>query len=162
MTTIFRAVSALLMVLLASVCNAEILLGHVVAVSDGDTITVLDGSKQRHVVRLMGIDAPEKAQAFGQQSKQSLSELVFDKDVSVTWFKQDRYGRTVGQVRLDDTDVCLEQIKRGMAWHYKDYEREQSVEDRSRYADAEEQARMSKLGLWEDDNQIRPSIFRKY
>ena len=40
---------------------------------------------------------------------------VFDKDVSVTWFKQDRYGRTVGQVRLDDTDVCLEQIKRGMA-----------------------------------------------
>ena len=115
MTTIFRAVSALLMVLLASVCNAEILLSHVVAVSDGDTITVLDGSKQRHVVRLMGIDAPEKAQAFGQQSKQSLSELVFDKDVSVTWFKQDRYGRTVGQVRLDDTDVCLEQIKRGMA-----------------------------------------------
>ena len=102
--------------LLQWVAHAEVLLAHVVSVSDGDTITVLDDNKQRHVIRLMGIDAPEKAQAFGQKAKQSLSDLVFDKDVSVTWFKRDRYGRTVGQVRIGDTDVCLEQIKRGMAW----------------------------------------------
>ena len=102
--------------LLQWIAHADVLLGHVVSVSDGDTITVLDDNKQRHVIRLMGIDAPEKAQAFGQKAKQSLSDLVFDKDVSVTWFKRDRYGRTVGQVRIGDTDVCLEQIKRGMAW----------------------------------------------
>ena len=105
-----------LLTLVQWIAHAEVLVGRVVGVSDGDTITVLDDKKQRHVIRLMGIDAPEKAQAFGQKAKQSLSDLVFDKDVSVTWFKRDRYGRTVGQVRIGDTDVCLEQIKRGMAW----------------------------------------------
>jgi endonuclease YncB( thermonuclease family) len=142
------------------VSHAEVLLGHVVGVSDGDTITVLDETKQRHVIRLMGIDAPEKAQAFGQSSKESLSELVFNKEVSITWFKKDRYGRTVGQVRLDDTDVCLEQIKRGLAWHYKQYEREQSVEDRLRYADAEKEARITSTGLWIDLHPQEPSNFR--
>ena len=129
--------------------------------SDGDTITVLDGSKQRHVIRLMGIDAPEKAQAFGQKAKQSLSDLVFDRDVSVIWFKRDRYLRKVGQVRLDDTEVCLEQIKRGLAWHYKQYQREQSEDDRSRYADAEKEARNARIGLWVDDHPIEPSEFRR-
>jgi endonuclease YncB( thermonuclease family) len=102
-----------------SVAHADVLLGNVVAVSDGDSITVLDETKQRHVIRLMGIDAPEKAQAFGQTSKESLNELVFNKEVSVTWFKKDRYGRTIGNVYVGSTDACLEQIKRGLAWHYK-------------------------------------------
>ncbi len=134
-----RCIGLVLLIFLHLVSYADVLPGHVIGVSDGDTITVLDDTKQRHVIRLMGIDAPEKAQAFGQKAKQSLADLVFDRDVSVTWFKKDRYERTVGQVRLDDRDVCLEQIKRGFAWHYKQYEREQSVEDRSRYANAEEQ-----------------------
>jgi endonuclease YncB( thermonuclease family) len=108
----------------------------------------------------MGIDAPEKAQSFGQKSKQSLSDLVFNKEVSVTWFKRDRYGRTVGQVYVDEADVCLEQIMRGLAWHYKLYEREQSVEDRTRYADAEEKARIAKNGLWIEANPLNPSDFR--
>lgn len=155
-----RLIVLVLLIGLQWVAHADVLLGHVVAVSDGDTITVLDDSKQRHVIRLMGIDAPEKAQAYGQKAKESLSDLVFNKDVSVTWFKRDRYGRTVGQVYVDDTDVCLEQIKRGLAWHYKDYEREQSVEDRSRYAIAEEQARIARIGLWIDDNPIAPFKFR--
>ena len=142
------------------IAHADVLLGHVVGVSDGDTITVLDYTKQRHVIRLMGIDAPEKAQSFGQKSKQSLSDLVFNKEVSVTWFKRDRYGRTVGQVYVDEADVCLEQIMRGLAWHYKLYEREQSVEDRTRYADAEEKARIAKNGLWIEANPLNPSDFR--
>ena len=155
-----RWIGLVLLICLQWVAHAEVLLGHVVAVSDGDTITVLDETKQRHVIRLMGIDAPEKAQAFGQTSKESLSELVFNKEVSVTWYKKDRYGRSVGQVYVDDTDVCLEQIKRGLAWHYKQYEREQSVEDRTRYADAEEQARIAKEGLWVDEQPIQPSFYR--
>lgn len=155
-----RSFVGLCIYVLMSIAHADILHGHVVGVSDGDTITVLDDKKQRHVIRLMGIDAPEKAQAYGQKAKLSLSDLVFDRDVSVTWFKRDRYGRTVGQVHVDDTDVCLEQIKRGLAWHYKQYEREQSVEDRSRYADAEKEARNARIGLWVDDNPIEPLRFR--
>lgn len=156
-----RWIALVLLIGLQWVAHADVLLGHVVGVSDGDTITVLDDTKQRHVIRLMGIDAPEKAQAFGQKAKQSLSDLVFDRDVTVTWFKKDRYGRTVGQVHVDDTDVCLEQIKRGLAWHYKQYEREQSVEDRSRYADAEKEAMIAKIGLWTEEHPTNPSEFRK-
>lgn len=81
--------SALVLLMsLKLVAHADILRGQVVVVSDGDTITVLDEMKQRQVIRLIGIDAPEKAQAFGQKAKESLSDLVFNKDVSITWFKK--------------------------------------------------------------------------
>jgi len=140
--------------------HADVLFGRVVGVSDGDTITVLDESKTKFVIRLMGIDAPEKAQSFGQESKQSLTELIYDRDVVVTWFKRDRYGRTVGLVRVNGVDVCLEQIKRGFAWHYKQYEREQTTEDRASYTEAERVARSARLGLWTEDNPIEPSQFR--
>lgn len=66
--------------------------------SDGDTITVLDDSKQQHKVRLEGIDAPESAQAFGTQAKKSLSDLVFGRTVTVANSKTDRYGRVLGKV----------------------------------------------------------------
>jgi len=64
-----------------------------VAVADGDTVTVLDASNTQWKIRLMGIDAPEKKQAFGSKSKESLSALVFDKSVSVEYSKRDKYGR---------------------------------------------------------------------
>lgn len=76
---------------------AETLRGKVVGVSDGDTITVLDADKIQYKVRLAGIDAPEKSQAFGERSKQHLGNLVFGKVVYVEWNKTDKYGRTVGK-----------------------------------------------------------------
>jgi endonuclease YncB( thermonuclease family) len=75
-------------------------------------------------IRLSGIDAPEKAQPFGQRSKESLSSLVFDKAVTVEWSKRDKYGRIVGKVLIDGTDANLEQIKAGMAWFYRRYAKE--------------------------------------
>ena len=139
---------------------AEVLHGRVIGVSDGDTITVLDENKQQFKIRLMGIDAPEKAQPFGNRSKASLSDLVYLKDVDVTWLKHDRYGRIVGQVSVDGVDVCLEQIKRGFAWHYKQYQREQAEGDRNLYSASETVARNDKVGLWLDPLPIEPSIFR--
>ena len=144
----------------ALISHAEVLHGLVVAVADGDTITVMDELNKQHKIRLMGIDAPEKKQAYGQSSKESLSGLVYMKEVDVNWTKHDRYGRTVGQVSVNGTDMCLEQIKRGMAWHYKQYEREQSESDRSLYSQGESVARALKIGLWHDDMPIEPSSFR--
>ena len=89
-------------------------------VSDGDTITVLDDAKTQHKIRFAGIDAPEKGQAFGERSKQSLSALVFQKRVEARCHKKDRYGREVCAVFVSLRDVGLEQIHAGMAWHYKD------------------------------------------
>jgi len=139
---------------------AEIINGKVVGVADGDTVTVLDSAKVQYKIRLTGIDAPEKAQPYGQVSKKSLSDLVFNKDVEISWEKRDRYQRILGKVLLDKQDICLEQVKRGMAWHYKQYQRDQSQEDRTSYDLAEKKAREAKIGLWADDAPVEPSKFR--
>lgn len=139
---------------------ADTLHGRVVSISDGDTLTLLDASNQQFKIRLTGIDAPEKKQAFGQVSKRHLSDMVFGKPVTVEWFKKDRYQRTLGKILLDGLDVNLEQIKAGLAWHYKKYEGEQRPEDRHSYADAETHAQQKRLGLWSDSNPVPPWEFR--
>ena len=140
---------------------ANVIHGRVVGVSDGDSVTVLDAQKTQYKIRLAGIDAPERAQAFGQKAKESLSDLVLGKSVDVEWSKQDRYGRIVGMITLAGVAINLEQIKRGMAWHYKPYQNEQSPEDRVAYAQSESQARDKKLGLWRDPTPIEPAVFRQ-
>ena len=141
-------------------CNAATIEGRVVGVADGDTITVLDANKVQHKIRLGGIDAPEKAQPYGQTSKQGLSDLVFGKTVMVDTDKMDRYGREVGKVLVDGVDTNLEQVRRGLAWHYKAYQREQPPEDRLAYAAAEKEAAAARLGLWQDALPMAPWEWR--
>jgi len=155
-----KILAAVLFALSCQVALANELQGRIVGVSDGDTITVLDAKNQQHKVRLAGIDAPEKSQAFGQASKKQLSELVFGKAVVVEWQKLDRYGRVVGKVLLDGFDVCLEQIRKGMAWHYKKYAGDQSAGDRQTYAAIEAEAREARLGLWIDESPEPPWDYR--
>jgi endonuclease YncB( thermonuclease family) len=140
---------------------AEELIGKVIKVSDGDTITVLDSNNQKHKIRLKGIDAPESQQAFGDISTQSLSELVYDKEVLVTWDKKDKYYRILGKVIVDGRDANYEQLKKGLAWYYKQYEKDLSDEDKKRYSEAEEWARNYTEGLWADSNSIPPWEFRR-
>ena len=142
-------------------CNAATIEGRVVGVADGDTITVLATDKAQHKIRLAGIDAPEKKQAFGQRSKQSLSDLVFSKTVTVETAKRDRYGRDVGKVLVDGIDANLVQVQRGFAWHYKAYEREQSPSDRKVYADAEIEAKAAGCGVWLDAAPVPPWEYRR-
>jgi endonuclease YncB( thermonuclease family) len=153
-------ISLLLTLLFAFACNAETITGHVVGVADGDTITVLDADKVQHKIRLAGIDAPEKKQAFGNRSKESLSDLVFDKTVNVETEKRDRYGREIGKVLVNGQDVNLVQVERGMAWFYRQYQREQSPNDRRLYEAAEDAARADKRGLWRDADPMPPWEFR--
>lgn len=140
--------------------NADILTGRVIKVADGDTVTILDSSNAQHKIRLSGIDAPERKQAFGTRSQQALSADVFGKDVSVDWNKRDKYRRIVGKIMIAGQDVNLRQIQRGMAWHYKKYESEQDVADRSIYAQAEYQAQREKVGLWGDMQPVAPWEYR--
>src|SRR3569832_2440108 len=97
---------------------AQTLHGRVVNIADGDTITVLVDNTP-HKIRLAGIDAPEKAQSFGQVSKDHLRDLIADKMVDVEYHKKDRYRCVVGKVLLHGRDIDLEQIRGGMAWHNK-------------------------------------------
>lgn len=145
----------------SAACGTTTLEGVVIGLSDGDTVTVLDAAKRSHRVRLAGIDAPEKKQAFGDRSRQSLSELVFRQVVTVEYEKVDRYGRIVGKVKAGNLDANLVQVSRGMAWHYKAYELEQQPKDRLAYSRAEEAAREARQGLWRDPMPVAPWDFRR-
>ncbi len=147
--------------------RAEILEGKVTRISDGDTLVVLDANRKQHKIRVVGIDAPETAQAFGNRARQNLASLAFGKAVTVEWQKRDKYGRIVGKVLANcdqpgcPRDAGLEQLNAGMAWWYRKYAGEQSPEGRERYEKAERTARDGKLGLWRDPNPVPPWDWRK-
>ncbi len=141
--------------------GSRTLTGRDISIDDGETITLFYSSDAQYRIRLEGIDAPELHQSFGEQSRQSLSGMIFGKDVSVSYQKIDQYGRLVGKILLDGKDINLEQVKAGLAWHYKEYQREQTPEDRDAYAKAEAEARAARRGLWQDSNPIEPYQFRK-
>lgn len=134
--------------------------GKVVDVHDGDTVTVLDPNGKKFHIRLQGIDAPELKQAYGAASQENLSRMVLDKQVTIVWTKVDKYKRTVGTIMLDGRDINIEQVKAGLAWHFKKYADEQPAQDRVTYARAEEEARGVKLGLWQDPNPTPPGDYR--
>lgn len=140
---------------------AETLLGEIVGISDGDTITVLDADRKTHKIRLAGIDSPESKQPYGQRAKESLSDWTYRKSAQIEWSKADRYGRIVGKVIVGGKDVCLEQIRQGMAWHFKRYENEQPLEDRLAYARAEQDAREARAGIWTDSEPVPPWEWRR-
>jgi endonuclease YncB( thermonuclease family) len=137
-----------------SVVAGEMFEGLVVGVHDGDTLTLLMEGNHQIKVRLAQIDAPELDQAFGQQSKQSLSEMVFNKTIKVEKETIDKYGRTVGTLLIGDVDANKEQIKLGLAWVYRKYLHDQSL------LSLEEAARQAKLGLWVDGNPMAPWDYR--
>ena len=141
--------------------QADTLTGRVVRVTDGDTIVVLDSANAQHKIRLTGIDAPEKKQAFGTKSKEHLSDAVAGKFVVVDYSKRDRYERILGKVLLSDKDMNLGQIEAGLAWHYKQYQKDQAPADRKLYSEAEVEAREAKRGLWHDPEPVPPWEYRK-
>ena len=157
MKTIFKIV----ILIYISTANAEKIDALVIKVADGDTITILDEQKKTHKIRLQGIDAPEKKQAYGEKSKQNLAFLIYNRTVHVEYSKYDKYGRIIGKVSLKGQDICLEQITKGMAWHYKKYQNEQSTIDRELYSSNELKARDKKIGLWNDVQPTTPWDFRK-
>ncbi len=142
----------------------------VVKVADGDTVTIVDDSGKKHRIRLAGIDAPEKDQPYGPESTRNLERLINGKRTTINFSKHDRYGRIIGKVLVDppgeafcmaigcveQVDLNLEQVKAGLAWHYKKYQGEQSKEDRKDYSEAESVAREIQLGLWKDEEPMAP------
>ncbi|MFH5924085.1 thermonuclease family protein [Roseomonas xinghualingensis] len=136
------AVLILAILLAAPSAWAAEILGRVVGLSDGDTITVLNSERRQVRVRLGEIDTPESRQPYGTRAQQALSELVFGKDVRVAVQDTDRYGRTVGRVYVGSLDVNAEMVRQGAAWVYRQYSR-----DRSLLA-LEAEAKAARRGLW--------------
>ena len=134
------------------------LLCLVVAISDGDTLTVrcgAPGAYQQVKVRIAAIDAPESRQAFGQKSRQHLARLCFQQRAALQPVEQDSYGRTVAHVRCGSTDVATAQVRAGLAWVYTPY-----AESRPQLVALQRQARSSGAGLWSQKRPLAPWTYR--
>jgi micrococcal nuclease len=134
-------------------CVAQ-LTGKVVGIADGDTFTLLTDEKEQIRVRLHGIDCPEKDQDFGQVAKKYLSDLIYNKTVSVNKMDIDRYGRTIGLVTLSGAVVNVKLLEAGLAWHYKRYD------NNKEWAALEAKARELKIGLWSKPDAVAPWAYR--
>jgi endonuclease YncB( thermonuclease family) len=121
---------------------AESIIGKVVSVHDGDTITVLDKNYNQIKVRLAEIDAPELSQPFGKKSKLMLSNIVFGKFIELNSTEKDNYGRVIGTIILEDMNVNLEMVSLGGAWAYIKYMKNDD------FLEVEKKAKNNSLGLW--------------
>ena len=132
--------------------------GRVVAVSDGDSLVVSlsrDQISRGFRIRLEGIDAPEFGQPYHRRAKWYLSGLCRGKEVNVRTVDQDRYGRLVARVFVEDRDLSLEMLRAGLAWHFVRYNSEVEL------ATAQMTARKRRLGLWQDEAPVKPWVWRQ-
>jgi endonuclease YncB( thermonuclease family) len=149
-----QIVAALLLNFAISGVHAESFSAKIIAVLDGDTVLILhNGAKVK--VRLANIDAPEKLQSYGSQSRDSLLSLVAKKQVQVESKAVDQYGRVVATLRVDGLNVNEEQVKRGMAWEYSHYHSDRS------FIAMQNNAQQARHGLWQESNPLPPWQWRK-
>jgi endonuclease YncB( thermonuclease family) len=137
------------------ISHAQVLQGKVVKIADGDSFTILTDGKMQVRVRMHGIDAPEKGQAYSQVSKQYLSNLIFNQKVTVEVNSRDKYRRVVGMVFVGDKNINETMLSEGLAWHFIRYDKNKT------WSSLQEQAKRAKKGLWKDANPIAPWDYRK-
>ncbi|MEO6421456.1 MAG: thermonuclease family protein [Candidatus Nitrotoga sp.] len=147
-------IAALFLLCTLNAAHTEEFLAKVIVVMDGDTVLILRDN-MRIKVRLAEIDAPENAQAFGEESKQSLAELVLNKQVHVDSQAVDDYGRLVALIKVDELNVNYEQVQRGMAWVYSRFNRSEVL------LGLQNRAMKARRGLWAQTDPIPPNKWRK-
>jgi len=131
--------------------------GKVVSVSDGDMLMVLHDGKEE-IIRLYGIDTPDDGQSAGLKAKELTSALVAGRNIEVESKDVDKYGRTVGLVRVDGAVLNEMIIRNGYAWVYHQYCDEKFC---SEWVRTEGEARRQKKGMWSEDNVVPPWEWRE-
>jgi len=134
--------------------SAETISGKVVAITDGDTLTIVDNDRKRHRIRLAEVDAPERKQPFGTESRKSLAEICAKKSAVVETVGKD--PRVIGKVTCAGVDAGAEQVRRGMAWVFAG-----ASLPNSPLPEMEAHARLRGLGLWAGDKPEPPWEWRK-
>lgn len=133
----------------------ETIIGKVVAITDGDTFKLLTKDSTLIKVRLANIDCPEKKQPFSTKAKQFVSDAIFNKIVTIHVLKKDRYRRFIANVIYNDSiNLNNELVKHGLAWHYVKYSKSKKIQE------LEDNAKVNKMGLWQDVNAIPPWEWR--
>src|ERR1043166_2496571 len=153
-------VAFLLLTFVSVNAAAATLFGRVIEVNDGDVITVFNLNRPVRI-KLLAVDAPERDQAFGDVARKHLSELVYDKSVTVEYSGIAADGSLVGRVTLNSVDVGAQMIRDGAAWFDTTNQDRLSASDREIYQQSELAARNEKRGLWQSENPIAPWEFVK-
>ena len=128
--------------------------GKVIKVVDGDTFDILDSSFKTIRIRMNGIDAPEKKQAFGESSRKQLASLCAGKVVRIVKYSTDRNKRWIADSYVDGISLSHRMVEEGMAWHFTKYSSDTSL------AKLQQQACAKKIGLWSDPQAVAPWDFR--
>jgi len=130
--------------------------GWVSKVADGDTFTLNAVGQAPRAVRLYGIDAPERDQAYGELATTALVARIDGREVRVAVEDVDIYGRLVGTVFVNDSNINLAMVEQGHAWWYEQYAR-----DAVELELAEQQARAARRGLWASGTAVEPWEWRR-
>lgn len=145
----------LIFIFLVTFSFAETLTGKVLYVSDGDTLTMsVSGTKEK--IRFYGVDAPESSQEYGLESKAFVKDRIDNKEIKVEITNTDRYGRKIGKIYYDGKYLNEELVRSGYAWWYQQYARRDMT-----LKEAEEYARVQKIGLWKSSDPIAPWDYRR-
>ncbi len=127
----------------------------VVAVHDGDTLTV-QTPQARLRVRVAAIDAPELDQPYGDQAHALTEALTDHQVVTLRTIDTDRYGRVVAFVFLSDGRMLeRELLAAGLAWQYRFFSADAGLRS------LEEEARAAHRGLWAALYPIAPWEWRR-
>ena len=127
----------------------------VIKVLDGDTYDILLPDTTQARIRMLGIDAPEKAQDFSKKSTQYLKSLIAGQYVTLTDIDMEQYGRYLAFTHLSDgREAGEEMLKAGYAWHFKKYNQDKKL------AALEDSAKANQVGLWGDKHPVEPWIWR--
>ena len=134
---------------------------QVLKVSDGDTINIQKVENGQFVgeelrIRMYGMDAPEKSQDYGPESRQALEKLVAGKTLSIEVKNKDRYGRTVAIIYVDGKNINEEMVKTGNAWWYQEY-----AKNDTQFEEYQQNAKQKKLGLFSRKGYIEPWVYRR-
>lgn len=120
----------------------------VAEVFDGDSFN-LHGAKNTLVrLRIAGIDAPEKGQPYSTKARESLEALLKSGEIQLIPVKKDHFDRWVANVSVANEDVGIRQVQHGYAWFFRRYQSDLSESMQKRYADAEQEAKRQRVGLW--------------
>ena len=146
--------------LICTEARASSLFGKVIEVNSGDVITIHNLNRSVRV-KLLGVDAPELDQAFGEVAKKHLTALVLEKSVIVEYTGIAADSSLTGRVLLNNSDIGAQMIRDGAAWFDPNNVTRLSATDRDVYQHSEQAARNERRGLWEAQNPTAPWEFVK-
>lgn len=118
-------------------------------VIDGDTVELFNGS----ILRYTAITAPEEGEDFAEEATKLNKELVEGKEIKLEYgnYKSDKFGRVLAYPIIDNKNICIELVRKGMA-EIVVYQKRKPFIHQVQLLEAQTEAKKNKLGIWKNSN----------